>query len=59
MSGGVYVETKDLRAKAVQVQNVNFSNSLLDKPIVVPPDLLPLSKSAVDNLNTNASHLYQ
>ena len=59
MSGEVYVETKDLRAKAVQVQNVNFSNSLLGEPIVVPPDLLPLSKSAVDNLNTNASHLYQ
>ena len=34
MSGGVFVETQDLRAKAVQIKNLNFSNSLLDKPIV-------------------------
>ena len=59
MPDGVFVETQDLRTKAAQIKSLNFSNSLLDKPIVVPPDLLPLSKSAVDNLNSNASHVYQ
>ena len=51
MSGDeVRVETLDLRTKATQIRNVKFSNPLLDNPLVVPPDQLPLSKTAVENL---------
>jgi hypothetical protein len=59
MTGELRVETIDLRAKALQIEALQWSNPLTDNPIVVPPDQLHLSKTAVDNLKQNASFLYQ
>jgi hypothetical protein len=59
MTGEVRVETIDLRAKAIQINALQWSNPLTDNPLVVPPDQLSLSKTAVDNLKQNASFLYQ
>lgn len=56
---GLYVNPDDLRAKAVQIRDLEFTNSLSNKPIVMPPDLLPSSKPAVANLNENATALYR
>lgn len=59
MAGELRVETTDLRAKAVQIESLQWSNPLTDNPLVVPPDQLSLSKTAVENLQKNASFLYQ
>lgn len=56
---GLYVNPTDLRAKATQIRGLQFTNSVIDKPVVGPPDLLPSSKPAVANLNENASALYR
>ena len=54
MPDGVFVETSDLRKKAVQIQNVDFGTAPAEP---VPPDALPLAKTAVTNLNGNANYL--
>lgn len=58
MADEVKVITQDLRTKAVEIENIQFSG-LMSKPLVIPPDQLTLSKTAVDNLNQNASFLYR
>ncbi len=56
--GEVKVITLDLRIKAAEIENIQFSNPM-NNAIVIPPDGLTLSKTAVDNLNQNASFLYR
>ncbi len=56
--GEVKVITQDLRTKALEINNIQFSNPM-NNAIVIPPDQLTLSKTAVDNLTQNASFLYR
>ncbi|MBJ7340419.1 ESX-1 secretion-associated protein, partial [Mycolicibacterium sp.] len=58
MPDEVKVVTQDLRTKAAEIKNIQFSNPMNNVP-VIPPDGLKLSKAAVDNLNQNASFLYR
>src|SRR5882757_8357847 len=59
MTGELKVDTVDLVSKAVQIKSLHWSNPLTDNPLVVPPDQLHLSKTAVENLQENATFLYQ
>ena len=58
MADEVKVVTQDLRTKSAEIENIQFSN-VMDNVPVIPPDGLSLSKTAVDNLNQNASFLYR
>lgn len=55
---GVYVDTTDLRAKAIQVHDLKFTNPK-QRPHIVAPDKVESTTTAVDNLDVNASALYR
>jgi hypothetical protein len=59
MSGEVRVETNDLRAKAIQIENLHLIKQMLGGTTPQPPDTLSLTKTAVDNLQKNATFLVQ
>lgn len=54
---GLRVEPNDLRAKATQIRNLQFSLAK-DKVELSLPDILPPTKTAVENLGKNADLLY-
>jgi hypothetical protein len=55
---GVHVEPNDLRAKATQIRDLQFSLAK-DKVDLALPDALPPTKTALDNLSKNADLLYE
>lgn len=57
-SPGLYVDPEDLRAKATQIQDLEFT-SPQQRPHIVPADKLPLSTTAAGNVDRNASALYR
>jgi hypothetical protein len=55
---GLYVDPTDLRAKAIQIRDLQFSLAK-DKVTVSDPDALSPTRTAVANLRENADHLYE